>query len=50
VNELRIALVAWIEPTYHHRPQEALGQLTPIDYETTITPSRAGCLETQAVT
>jgi transposase InsO family protein len=39
-DELRIAIVTWIERTYHRRrPQEGLGQLTPIDYETTITPA-----------
>jgi putative transposase len=39
-DELRIAIVTWIERTYHRRrPQDALGQLTPIDYETTINPA-----------
>jgi putative transposase len=38
-DQLRIAIVTWIERTYHRRrPQEGLGQLTPIAYETTITP------------
>ena len=39
-DELRIAIVTWIERTYHRRrPQETLGRLTPIAYETTITPA-----------
>ena len=39
-DQLRIAIVTWIERTYHRRrPQETLGRLTPIDYETTITPA-----------
>ncbi len=38
-DELRIAIVTWIERTYHQRPrQAALGRLTPIEYETIMTP------------
>jgi transposase InsO family protein len=38
-DELRIAIVTWIERTYHRRRrQAALGRLTPIEYETTMTP------------
>jgi transposase InsO family protein len=34
-NELRIAIVTWIERTYHRRRrQDRLGRLTPIEYET----------------
>ena len=34
-EELRIAIVTWIERTYHRRRrQAALGRLTPIEYET----------------
>ncbi|MGE9807412.1 IS3 family transposase [Janibacter sp. G1551] len=34
-EELRIAIVTWIERTYHRRRrQPALGRLTPIEYET----------------
>ena len=34
-DELRIAIVTWIERTYHRRRrQTALGRLTPIEYET----------------
>ncbi len=34
-EELRIAIVTWIERTYHRRRrQSTLGRLTPIDYET----------------
>jgi transposase InsO family protein len=33
-QELRIAIVTWIERTYRWRRQDALGRLTPIEYET----------------
>lgn len=34
-EELRIAIVAWIERTYHRRRKQArLGRLTPIEFET----------------
>ncbi|MCH0538873.1 IS3 family transposase [Streptomyces sp. MUM 203J] len=34
-EELRIAIVTWIERTYHRRRrQAALGRLTPVEYET----------------
>ncbi|KPI07689.1 transposase subunit [Actinobacteria bacterium OV450] len=37
-EELRIAIVTWIERTYHRRRrQAALGRLTPIAYETVMT-------------
>jgi transposase InsO family protein len=37
-EELRIAIVTWIERTYHRRRrQAALGRLTPIEYETIMT-------------
>ena len=33
-DELRIAIVTWIERTYHRRRRQAsLGRLTPIEYE-----------------
>ena len=33
-DELRIAIVTWIERTYHRRRrQAALGRLTPVEYE-----------------
>ncbi|SFR15555.1 Integrase core domain-containing protein [Lentzea waywayandensis] len=36
--ELRIAIVTWIERTYHRRRrQTALGRLTPIEYEAIMT-------------
>ena len=39
-NDLRIAIVTWIERTYHQRRrQAALGRLTPIEYETIIGPA-----------
>ena len=38
-EELRIAIVTWIERTYHRkRRQAALGRLTPIEFETMMTP------------
>ena len=41
-DELRIAIVTWIERTYHRRRrQHRLGRLTPIEYETIMTPSPA---------
>jgi len=37
-EELRIAIVTWIERTYHRRRrQDALGRLTPIEYEAIMT-------------
>lgn len=37
-NELRIAIVTWIERIYHRRRrQAALGRLTPIEYEAIMT-------------
>jgi transposase InsO family protein len=34
-EELRLAIVTWIERTYHRRRQQArLGKLTPIEFET----------------
>lgn len=39
---LRIEIVTWIERTYHHRRrQRSLGRLTPIEYETIMTPQPA---------
>jgi transposase InsO family protein len=38
-EELRIGIVTWIERTYHRRRrQTALGRLTPIEFETIMTP------------
>ncbi|MGA8980271.1 MAG: IS3 family transposase, partial [Pedococcus sp.] len=37
-QELRIAIVTWIERTYHRRRrQDALGRLTPVEFETIMT-------------
>ena len=37
-QELRLAIITWIERTYHRRRrQDALGRLTPIEYETIMT-------------
>ena len=39
-DQLRIAIVTWTERTYHRRRrQTALGRLTPIEYETIMTPT-----------
>ena len=36
-QQLRIAIVTWIERTYHRRRRQAgLGRLTPIEYETIV--------------
>jgi transposase InsO family protein len=41
-EELRIAIVAWIERTYHRRRrQAALGRLTPVEYELIMKPAAA---------
>ncbi|MEU5629942.1 IS3 family transposase [Streptomyces tendae] len=41
-QELRIAIVTWIERTYHRRRrQRRLARLTPVEYETTMTPPAA---------
>jgi len=39
-DELRIAIVTWIERTYHRRRrrQTALGRLTPVEFEAIMTP------------
>ncbi len=37
--ELRLAIVTWIERTYHRRRQRALGKLTPIEFELLHTPA-----------
>ncbi|MFF4743787.1 IS3 family transposase [Streptomyces sp. NPDC001268] len=39
-QELRIAIVTWIERTYHRRRrQRRLGRLTPVEYETIMAPA-----------
>ncbi len=41
-EELRLAIVTWIERTYHRRRrQQALGRLTPIEYETLLQAAHA---------
>jgi putative transposase len=41
-DELRVAIITWIERTYHRRRrQRALGRLTPIEYETLTTAQAA---------
>ena len=46
-EELRIAIVTWLERTYHRRRrrQSALGRLTPIEFETIMTApaTQAAC-------
>lgn len=39
-DELRIAIITWIERKYHRRRRQAgLGRLTPIAYETIMNPA-----------
>ena len=39
-DQLRIAIVTWIERTYHRRRRQArLGRLTPVEYEAIIEPA-----------
>ncbi|MDJ0768799.1 MAG: IS3 family transposase [Ilumatobacter sp.] len=41
-DALRIEIITWIERTYHRRRrQQRLGRLTPIEYETIMTPQTA---------
>ena len=41
-DQLRLAIITWIERTYHRRRRQArLGRLTPIEYETINTPQAA---------
>ena len=41
-EDLRIAIVTWIERTYHRRRrQDRLNRLTPIEYEVTMTTPAA---------
>ena len=41
-EDLRIAIVTWIERTYHRRRrQDALGRLTPVEYELIMTTTAA---------
>jgi putative transposase len=41
-EELRLAIVSWIEKKYHRkRRQRALGKLTPIEFETIYTTAAA---------
>jgi transposase InsO family protein len=41
-DQLRVAIVTWIERTYHQRRrQQRLGRLTPTEYETIMTPPAA---------
>jgi putative transposase len=41
-TELRLAIVTWIETTYHRRRrQDALGRLTPVEFETLLNTAHA---------
>ncbi len=41
-HELRLAIVTWIERTYHRRRrQRPLGKLTPIEFETIYSAAHA---------
>ncbi len=40
-QQLRIAIITWIERTYHRRRRQTrLGRLTPIEYETIMTTNQ----------
>ncbi len=40
--ELRLAIVTWIETTYHRRRrQDALARLTPVEFETLLNTAHA---------
>ncbi len=50
-EDLRIAIVTWIERTYHRRRRQAsLGRLTPIEFEIIMTSNRHAGGLTQPVT
>jgi putative transposase len=41
-EELRLAIVTWIERTYHRRRrQDGLGRMTPIEFETLLQTAHA---------
>ena len=41
-EELRLAIVIWIEQIYHRRRrQRALGKLTPVEFELAFSPAEA---------
>ncbi len=41
-DQLCLAIVVWIERTYHRRRrQDGLGRLTPIEFETLLQPAHA---------
>jgi transposase InsO family protein len=41
-EQLRLAIVVWIERTYHRRcRQDTLGRLTPIEFETLLQAAHA---------
>lgn len=41
-DELRLAIVVWIERTYHRRRrQDTLGRLTPVEFETLLQTAHA---------
>jgi hypothetical protein len=40
-DDLRIEIITWIERTDHRRRQTRLRRLTPIEYETIMTPQTA---------
>ena len=44
-DQLRLAIVIWIEKTYHRRRrQDTLGRMTPIEYETVTQTAHAASL------
>jgi putative transposase len=50
-QDLQLAVVVWIERTYRHRrPQDRLGGLTPIEFETQLNHTEAIAAQTTTVT
>ena len=50
-QDLRLAIITWIERTYHRRRrQPRLGRLTPVEYETIMTTPAIPSRLTQPVT
>jgi putative transposase len=40
-DQLRLAIVTWIEKTYHAARQDRLGRLTPVEFETLLQTAHA---------
>ena len=49
-RQLRLAIVTWIEGTYHHRRQRRLGPLTPSEFGTIYTTAPTGLTQHNTMT